>query len=166
MLGANAVSTSISSFMSFKLHDRAPPVDPTKYLQVIGFMQHLSHSRPDISFAVNKLSQFMHYPSTTHWFAVKRVLQYLKGIIHLGLFLRKHSPLTLHAFAEADWVGNCDDHTSTSAYVVFLGCNPSSWSYKKQKIVVRSSIEAEYRAVATTIVQINWVQNLFYEPHA
>ena len=66
MLGANAVSTPISSTMSLKLHDEAPPANPTKYRQVIGSMQYLSLTRPDISFAVNKLSQFMHCPSTTN----------------------------------------------------------------------------------------------------
>ena len=56
MLGANVVSTPISSTMSLKLHDGAPPADPTKYRQVIGSMQHLSLTWPDISFTVNKLS--------------------------------------------------------------------------------------------------------------
>ena len=108
----------------------------------------------------------MHCPSTTHWSEIKRVLWYLKGTIHLGLFHRNHSPLTLHAFANADWAGNSDDRTSTSVYVVFLGCNPISWSSKKQKTVARSSTEAEYRAIATTAAEINWVQNLFYELQA
>ena len=87
MLVANTISTPISSTMSLKLHDGAPPTDPTKYRQVIGSMQYLSLTQPDISFVVNKLSQFMHCPSTTYWFAIKRVLRYLKGTIHLGLFL-------------------------------------------------------------------------------
>ena len=87
MLGANAVSTPISSNMSLKLHDGALPTDPTKYRQVIASIQYLSLTRLDISFAVNKLSQFMHRLSTTHWSAVKRIFWYLKGTIHLSLFL-------------------------------------------------------------------------------
>lgn len=51
---------------------------------------------------------------------------------------RKNSPRTLHAFADADWAGDPNDRTSTSAYVVFLGANPISWSSKKQKTVARS----------------------------
>ena len=87
MLGANAVSTPISSNMSLKLHDGALPTDPTKYRQVIASIQYLSLTRLDISFAVNKLSQFMHRLSITHWSAVKRIFWYLKGTIHLSLFL-------------------------------------------------------------------------------
>ena len=56
MFGANAISTSISSTVSLKLHDGALPTDPTKYRQVIGSMQYLSLTRPDISSVVNKLS--------------------------------------------------------------------------------------------------------------
>ena len=67
MLGANDVSIPLSSIMSFKLHNGAPPTNPTKYRQVIAIMQYLSLGRPGISFVVNKLSQFMHYPSTTYW---------------------------------------------------------------------------------------------------
>ena len=166
MLGANVVSTPISSNMSFKLHDGALPADPTKYWQVIGSIQYLSLTRLDISFAVNKLSQFMHRLSTTHWSVVKRILWYLKGTIHLGLFLWKHSPLTLYAFADADWAGNSNNRTFPLAYVVFLRCKPISWSSKKQKIVAWSSTKVEYWVVATTATEINWVQNLLYELHA
>lgn len=77
--------------------------------------------------------------------------------------LRKNSPRTLHAFADADWAGDPNDRTSTSAYVVFLGANPISWSYKKQKTVARSSTEAEYRAIASTAAEVNWIMNLLQE---
>ena len=108
----------------------------------------------------------MHCPSITHWSTVKKVLWYLRGTILLSLFLQKHSPLTLYAFVDADWVGNSNDFTSTLAYVVFLGCNPINWKSKKQKKVAWSSTAVEYRAIATTATEINWVQNLLYELHA
>ncbi|KAL0277932.1 UNVERIFIED_CONTAM: Retrovirus-related Pol polyprotein from transposon RE2 [Sesamum radiatum] len=105
----------------------------------------------------------MHCPSTLHWCAVKRLLRYLVGTLDYGLLLRKNSPRTLHAFADADWAGDPNDRTSTSAYVVFLGANPISWSSKKQKTVARSSTEAEYRAIASTAAEVNWIMNLLQE---
>ncbi|KAL0304800.1 UNVERIFIED_CONTAM: ATP synthase subunit alpha, mitochondrial [Sesamum calycinum] len=100
MADAKAVSTPIATTEVLKLSDGSPPADPKFYRQALGSLQYLSLTRPDVSFAINKLSQFMHY---------------------------------------ADWAGDPNDRTSTSAYVVFLGANPISWSSKKQKTVARSS---------------------------
>ncbi|KAK6151361.1 hypothetical protein DH2020_013996 [Rehmannia glutinosa] len=163
MLGANEVSTPLSPSDTLKLHDGSPSFDPTQYRQVLGSLQYLSLTRPDISFAVNKLAQFMHCPSVSHWAAVKRVLRYLKGTSHYGIFLSARSPLSLHAFADADWAGDLDTRHSTSAYVVFLGSNPISWSSKKQTTVARSSTEAEYRAIASATAEVNWLNNLLHE---
>ena len=135
--------------------DGSPLTDATLYRQALVSLQYLSLTRSDVSFAINKLSQFMHCPSTLHWSAVKRLLRYLVGTLDYGLMLRKNSPQTLHAFADADWAGDPNDRTSTSAYVVFLGANPISWSSKKQKTVARSSTEAEYRAIASTAAEVS-----------
>ena len=163
MQDAKEVTTPLSTSESLKLCDGSPATDSTQYRQVLGSLQYLALTRPDISFAVNKLSQFMHRPSTTHWSAVKRILRYLKGTLNHGIFLRKNTSLHLHAFADADWAGNFDDRTSTSGYIVFLGATPISWSSKKQKTVARSTTEAEYRAVATAAAELNWVTNLLKE---
>ncbi|WMV40740.1 hypothetical protein MTR67_034125 [Solanum verrucosum] len=93
----------------------------------------------------------------------QRVIRYLIGTINHELFLDKNSPLDLHVFSDADWAGNKDDRTSTSAHVIFLGKNPISWSAKKQHYVARSSIEAGYRSVATTAAELCWLRNLFRE---
>ena len=105
----------------------------------------------------------MHRPTTEHWFLAKRLLRYLKGTIGHGLLLRRDSPITLHAFSDADWAGNLDDRTSTSAYVLFLGSNAISWSSRKQKSVARSSTEAEYRAVALAASEVLWLSSLLRE---
>ena len=77
-----------------------------------------------------------------------------------GLFLHKVNTLSLHAFLDADWACNKDDYTSTSAYIVYLGHRPISWSSKKQCTVVRSSIEAEYQLVSSITSKINWICSL------
>lgn len=89
-------------------------------LLVIGPLQYLSLTRPDISYAVNKLSQFMHSPLQTHWAAKKRLLRYLKHTIHHGLFLHRQSPLIIHGFSYSDWAGNRDDRTSTAQPLSYI----------------------------------------------
>ena len=137
--------------------------DPAEYRTTVGSLQYLSLTRPDIAYTVNKLSQFMHKPTTEHWTAVKRLLRYLCGTLHHGITLRRPSSLALHAFSDADWAGNKDDFTSTSAYIVYLGSNPVSWSSKKQRTVARSSTEAEYRSVAATASELRWICSLLTE---
>ncbi|RVW40980.1 Retrovirus-related Pol polyprotein from transposon RE1 [Vitis vinifera] len=117
----------------------------------------------DITFAVNKLSQYMHQPTTKHWILVKHLLRYLCGSSSDGIQLYHDSPSLYMPFFDSDWVGNKDDLTSTSAYVVYIGRNPISWSSKKQRTVVRSSMEAEYRSVAATAAELNWVSSLLTE---
>lgn len=64
-------------------------VDSTEYRHVIGSLQYFSLTQHDISFAINKLSKFMHRPTTTHWTATKRLLRYLKHTIFHGInFIR------------------------------------------------------------------------------
>ncbi|VVA23262.1 Hypothetical predicted protein, partial [Prunus dulcis] len=120
MDGAKEVSTPLSPSDSLVLNDGTPPTDATRFRQIIGGLQYLNLTRPDISFAVNKLSQFMHKPSESHWQALKRLLRYLKGTLYFGLHLSRRSSHRLYAFSDADWAGNLDDRKSTTAYVVYL----------------------------------------------
>ena len=124
MQDANTVTTPLFASGSLKLSDGSHTTESTQYRQVIGSLQYLTLTRLDISFAVNKLSQFMQRPSTIHWSTVKQILRYLKGTLNHSLFLRKYSPLHLHAFADTDWAGNVDNRISTSGYIIFLCANP------------------------------------------
>ncbi|CAH9081188.1 unnamed protein product [Cuscuta europaea] len=164
MTGAKESVTPMSSSLPIQLADGSPPTDSTRYRRTLGLLQYLAFTRPDIAFAVNRLSQYMHSPSELHWQAVKRILRYLKGTIHYGLFLHRSTPLHLSAFSDSSWGNICDEGRSTTAYAIYLGSNVISWKSAKQKCVSRSSTEAEYRAVANAsaksfgfvIFFVNW----------
>jgi len=93
----------------------------------------------------------MHDPREPHLTALKRILRYVRGTLHMGLFLRPSSQSDLVVYSDADWAGCPDTRKSTSGYAVFLGDNLISWSSKRQNTVSRSSAEAEYRAVANAL---------------
>ncbi|KAF3663266.1 RNA-binding KH domain-containing protein [Capsicum annuum] len=107
----------------------------------------------------------MHAPTQTHWSFVKRLLRYLQYTKNHGLQITGKTYLGLFMYSDVDWAGDINDRSSTSGYILYLGANPISWSSKKQRSVARSSTEAEYRAVASALAEVNWVQKLFVELH-
>lgn len=138
MADAKPAPTPLPSSPKLTLNDGSPLDDGSQYRSVVGSLQYLAFTRPDISYVVTRLSQFMHRPTSAHWQAAKRVLRYLASTPSHGIFLHRNSPLTLHAFSDVDWAGDNDDYVSTNAYIIYVGRNPVSWSSKKQK--GRSSI--------------------------
>ncbi|GKV48448.1 hypothetical protein SLEP1_g55261 [Rubroshorea leprosula] len=162
MAEAKPVSSPMAT-TPLQLHQGLKLSDPSPYRRLVGSLQYLNLTRPDITFAVNRLSQFLHAPSDVHMQAAKRVLRYLKGSIFHGLLLRRQPLSPLHAFSDSDWAGDKDTLRSTTGYLVFLGRNPISWKACKQKTVARSSTEAEYRALAAVSSEVMWVCHLLRE---
>ncbi|KAM1169726.1 hypothetical protein ACFX19_032002 [Malus domestica] len=162
MDGAKPYNTPLSTA---KLDHTSPLLEnATEYRSLVGALQYLIWTRPDISFAVNLVCQFMHSPRLSHLQAVKRHLRYLKSSIELGLWFSKSSyPLCLQAFSDADWAGCSIDKRSTSGFCIFLGSSILSWSAKKQPTMAHSSIEAEYRSLANTAAEITWICKLLVD---
>jgi hypothetical protein len=102
----------------------------------------------------------MQSPTMPHFQALKRILRYVKGTLHYGLFFSPSSSTGLTAYSDANWVGCPDTRRSTSSYAIFLGDNLISWSAKKQPTVSRSSCESEYRAMAHTASEVVWLTHL------
>ena len=120
-----------------------PSDDAIEYRCIVAGLQYLTITRPDISFAVNKVCQFLSQPTEVHWEAVKHILRYVKGTLDTGLRNRKSIFTGVSIFTDADWTGCVDDRCSTGGFAMFVGPNLISWSSKKQPTVSRSSTEAE-----------------------
>ncbi|KAL0454835.1 UNVERIFIED_CONTAM: Retrovirus-related Pol polyprotein from transposon RE1 [Sesamum latifolium] len=130
---------------------------PDRYRRLIGRLLYLGFSRPDISFPVQQLSQFIQHPREPHWDAAIHLVRYLKGTSSLGLFFGADSPLTLSAFSDSNWASCLDTRRSVTGYCIFLGGSLVSWKTKKQATVSRSSAEAEYRSMASTVCELLWI---------
>jgi histone deacetylase 1/2 len=165
MLQCTTAPTPLSSSETLSLVQGDPlgPEDSTQYRSIVGALQYLTLTRPDISFSVNKVCQFLHAPTTSHWSAVKRILRYIRGTLKVGLTFRRSSSLLLSAFSDADWAGCPDYRKSTGGFAVFVGPNLISWSARKQATVSRSSTEAEYKAIADATTELIWVEALLKE---
>nr|KYP44486.1 Retrovirus-related Pol polyprotein from transposon TNT 1-94 [Cajanus cajan] len=137
----------------------------TQYRSIVGSLQYITITRPEIAFSVNKVCQYMQAPRNPHWMAVKRILRYLCGTLNTSLHLIKSPDFSIKGFCDADWGSNLEDRKSTTGYVIYLGANPISWSSKKQQAVSRSTTEAEYRSIAAITAEMTWLKNLLYELH-
>jgi hypothetical protein len=144
--------------------DSGPPVqDPSHFQSIVGTLQYLTFTRPDIAYAVQQVCLHMHDPRESHLTAMKCILRYLRGMPDYGLLLRRSRSTYLAVYTDADWAGCPDTRRSTSGYAVFLGDNLVSWSAKLQTIVSRSSAEAEYRAVTNGVAEATWLRQLLLE---
>ncbi|WMV32332.1 hypothetical protein MTR67_025717 [Solanum verrucosum] len=140
MVEANPMRTPMASGSCPMSSDDSLLGDPKEYHRIVGILQYLHLTSPDVAFVISKLSQFTSAPT------IGGARISVKGASHL-----------ICTPSLTQWAGNRDDRSSTTTYIVFLGSNRISWSSKKQRVVARSSKEVEYRAIASASTEICWV---------
>jgi hypothetical protein len=99
------------------------PVDRERYHRLVGRLIYLSHTRPDILYAVSVVNRYMHDPREGHMDTVYQILRYLKSAPGKGLIFRKNGHLNFEGYCDSDWANCADDRRSTSEYCMFVGDN-------------------------------------------
>lgn len=143
--------------------EESVPADKDRYQSLVGKLIYLTHTRPDIGFAVSLASRYMSNPTETHMKALNRILQYLKGTPGRGLYFQKSHNQGIEVYTDSDWAGSLSDRKSTTGYCTFVWGNLVTWRSKKQSVVARSSAEAEFRAMAQGICEGIWLKRMLDE---
>ncbi|KAM3271097.1 hypothetical protein P3S67_029300 [Capsicum chacoense] len=133
------------------------------FRSLVGGLNYLSHTRPDITFSVSLISRFMHSPSKQHLGADKRILRYVVGIIRYGIWYSKVSVFRLIGFTDSDLAGSLENLRSISGNFFSLGSGAISWSSRKQDTIALLSSEAEYMAATSTGCQAIWLRKLLVD---
>lgn len=163
MSGCKPVDTPIDPNKKLGDGEQGESVDIGQYQRLVGKLIFLSHTRPDIAFAVSLVSQFMHAPHKEHLEAAYQILRYLKNSPGKGLLFKRSRQRIVEAYTDADWAGSVTDRKSTTGYCTYVWGNLVTWRSKKQNVVARSSVEAEYRAMANGVCEILGIQRILEE---
>ncbi|XP_070057816.1 uncharacterized mitochondrial protein AtMg00810-like [Nicotiana tomentosiformis] len=142
MLGCKIASIPMNVNEKLISNDGTGLTDARCFRSIVGGLNYLSHTRPDMVFFVSVVSRFMHNPTKHHFGAEKRILRYVVGTADFGIWYSNVSDFKLFGFTDSDWAG-----------VI-------SWSSKKQENVALSSFEAEYVVATTSACQAVWLKRL------
>ncbi|KAI3510533.1 hypothetical protein L1887_17599 [Cichorium endivia] len=144
--------------------EEGDPVNPTEYRSIIGGLRYLTHTRPDIVYAVGIVSRFMERPTVKHLQAVKHILRYIKGTVDYGLvYTRGSDEKDVTRYTDSDLARDVNDRRSTSGMAFYLNENLVTWASQKQRSVALSSCEAEFMAATSATCQGIWIRRLLIE---
>ena len=124
LMNSKSVDTPMNLNTKLLPNQGNPMSDPRQYRRLVGKLNYLTVTRPDISFAVSVVSQFLNSPCEDHWNAVIRILKYIKGSPGEGLLYGSNNHTRVVCYSDADWVRSPSDRRFISGYCV-------SWKSKK-----------------------------------
>ena len=120
MLNCSPATTPVDTKAKVSAVEGSPASDAAFYRSIVGALQYLTLTRPNLQYAVQQVCLHMHAPRDTHWTLVKRILRYICGTTSMGLTLTASPDTSLVAYSDADWAGCPDTRRSTSGYCVYL----------------------------------------------
>lgn len=162
ILDCKPISTTTVS--KLQVLESSPPYhDLIEYKELVRSLQYLTFTRPDIAYSVNCACQHMHAPTQFHFDQVKCILWYIQNILSFGQYITSNSDFKFQTYSNAYWVGCRITRSSTNSYYTFIGANYISWSSKKQLTIYRSSMEAKYRVMAITTIEVIWGGRGYWE---
>lgn len=160
MTNCEVAATPMNINEKLQREDGTERANPRLFRSLVGGLNYLTHSRPDISFSVSVVSRFLHSPTKQQFGAAKRILRYVAGTINFGIWYSSVPIFKLVGFTDSDWAGCLDDRKSTSGNVFSFGSGAVTWSSKKQETVALSSSEAKYTAATSAARQAFWLRKL------
>jgi Reverse transcriptase (RNA-dependent DNA polymerase) len=163
MLDCKPADTPMIQNTKLEMNPSQVSTNKERYQRLVGKLIYLSHTRPDIAYAVGVVSQFMHAPGEEHMKAVMRIIRYIKGAPGRGIKFEKNGHAEIKGYSDADWAGNVMDRKSTAGYFTFVGGNLVTWRSKKQNVVALSSAETEFRGMVKGICELLWLRKLISE---
>ncbi|RVX18898.1 Retrovirus-related Pol polyprotein from transposon RE1 [Vitis vinifera] len=120
MLDCKPVDTPMDPNVKLIPGQGEPLGDPGRYRRLVGKLNYLTITRPDISFPVSVVNQFLQSPCDSHWDAVIRILRYIKSTLGQGVLYDNRDHTQVVGYTDANWVGSPTDRRSTSGYCVLL----------------------------------------------
>ena len=164
MADCNPSKYPMEAKLQLEKDEKGTPVDPTEYRRVIGCLGYLTHTRPDISYAVGMMSRHMEKPTSLHQQAVKHILHYVKGTTSYGIqYGRGSEDEELIGFTDSDLAGDIDGRKSTGGMAYNLNGNLITWQSQKQRTVALSACETEFMAATAAACQALWLRSLLSE---
>jgi hypothetical protein len=156
MQGSKPVSTPIAEVVSsVEDTEQLTAEAASQFRTLAGALLWIARcTRPDIGFAVHKMTRRTHTPRLCDFKMGKRILRYLNGTSNYQLNITKKaegSKLQLEVYTDADWASESEDRKSVNASLVFMNGMLISWTCNKQALVALSTMESEFVSAARGI---------------